>query len=162
MCTNYRGKNIARRKTLEKETRTNTERYQELRRKANRICKKKKKENMKERLEKIEQPSKQNERRKFYKAVDKAKRGFQRRILHCKTKTEKVICEESKVQERREEHFKELLNKEVEDERMERDETDVESVRKGKKRKEEKRRRGSKLRPTYEIASGIPHSENKK
>jgi hypothetical protein len=40
-----------------------------------------------------------------------------------------------------EEHFKELLNKEMEDERMERDETNVESVRggkKGKRRKEEK------------------------
>jgi hypothetical protein len=99
-----------------------------------------KEENMKERLEEIEQLSKQNERRKFYKAVDKAKRGFQPRIFHCKTKTGKVICEELKLLERWEEHFKELLNKEVEDERMERDDTDVESVRgrkKGKRRKEE-------------------------
>jgi hypothetical protein len=36
----------------------------------------KKEENVKERLEEIEQLSEQNERRKFYKAVDKAKRGF--------------------------------------------------------------------------------------
>jgi hypothetical protein len=51
-------KNTARRKMLEKETRANTERYQELRRKANKIRKKKKKEeNMKERLEEIEQLS---------------------------------------------------------------------------------------------------------
>jgi len=84
---------------LEKETRANTEKYQELRRKANKICekkkkkkKKKKKENMKKRLEKIEQLSKQNHRRKFYKAVDKAKRGFQPRIIHYKTKTGKGIC----------------------------------------------------------------------
>ena len=55
---------------------------------------------MKERLEEIEQLSKQNERRKFYEAVDKAKRGFQPRIIHCKTKTGKVICEASKVLER--------------------------------------------------------------
>lgn len=121
-------KNIARQKKLEKETRANTERYQELRRKVNRVCKKKKKEDMKERLEEIEQLSKQNERRKFYEAVDKAKRGFQPRIIHCKTKTGKVICEASKVLERWEEHFKELMNKEVQDERMEWDETDVESV----------------------------------
>ena len=97
--------NIARRKILERETRANTERYQELRRKANRICKKKKKDDMKERLEEIEQLSKQNERRKFYNAVEKAKRGFQPRIIHCKTKTGKVICEGSKVLERWEEHF---------------------------------------------------------
>ena len=159
MCTNYTGKkNIARRKMLEKETRANTERYQELRRKANRVRKKKKKENMKERLEEIKQLSKQNERRKFYKA----KGRFQPRIIHCKTKTGKVICEESKVLDRREEHFKELLNKEVEDERMEWDQTDVESVRGRKKRKEEKRRRESKHRPTYKMGSGIPHPENKK
>ena len=62
---------------LEKETRANMEGYQELRRKVNRICKKKKEENMKGQLEEIEQLSKQNERRKFYKAGDKAKRGFQ-------------------------------------------------------------------------------------
>jgi transketolase len=95
---------------------------------------------MKERLEEIDQLSKQNERRKFYKALDKAKRGFQPSIIRCKTKTGKVICEDRKALERWEEHFKELLNKEVEDERMERDETDVESVRgrkKGKRRKEE-------------------------
>jgi hypothetical protein len=30
------------------------------------------------------------------------------------------------------------------------------------KRKEEKRRRGSKHRPTYKMGSGITHSENKK
>jgi len=90
---------------------------------------------MKERLEEIEHLSKQNERRKFYKAVDKAKSVFQPRIIHCKTKIGKLICKESEVLERWEEHFKELLNKEVEDERMEQDETDVESVQKGKKGK---------------------------
>ena len=72
--------------------------------------------------------------------MDKAKRGFQPRIIHCKTKTRKVIWEESKVLERWEEHFKELLNKEVEGERMEWDETDVELVRKGKKGKKKKRK----------------------
>ena len=95
---------------------------------------------MKERLEESEQLSKQNERRKFYKAVDKAKRGLQPRIMHCKTETGKVICEESEVLERWEQHFKELLNKEVEDERLERDETDVELVRKGKKERREKKK----------------------
>ena len=65
-------KNIARRKMLEKETRTNTRRYQELREEANRICKKKK-EKMTEKLEEIKQLSKQNERRKFYKAVDRVR-----------------------------------------------------------------------------------------
>jgi hypothetical protein len=127
---------------LEKETRANTERYQELRREANRICKKKrKKEKMKEQLEEIEQLSKQNERRKFYKALDKIKKVFQPRVNNCKTKTRKVIGEESKVLERWEEYLKELLNKEVEDERTEEEEADVEIVQKGKHRK--KRRQTS-------------------
>jgi hypothetical protein len=120
-------KNMARQKMLEKETRANTERYQELRREANRICNKKK-EKMKRQLEEIEKLSKQNERRKFYKAVHKAKKGFQPKITNCKTNTGKVLCEESKVSVRPEEHFKELLNKKVVDERMEEQETGVETV----------------------------------
>ena len=100
---------------------------------------------MKKRLEKIEQLSKQNHRRKFYKAVDKAKRGFQPRIIHYKTKTGKGICQEAEELERWEEHFKVLQNKKVEDERMERDETDVESVRKGKKGKTRKKKRKQTL-----------------
>jgi hypothetical protein len=143
-------KNTARRKMLEKETRANTERYQEL----------KKKENMKERLEEIEQLIKKNERRKFYKAFDKANRGLKPRIIHCKTKTGKVICEESKVLERWEEHFKELLNKEVEDERMEWDETDMESVQKGKRRKEEEANIDPSTR--WEVEYHIQKTKNNK
>jgi hypothetical protein len=90
---------------------------------------------MKRQLEEIEELSKQNDRRKFYKAVDKVKKGFQPKITNCKTKTGKVICEESKLLERREEHFKELLNKEVEEERTEEEEMGVEVVQEGQQRK---------------------------
>ena len=48
-------KNIARWKMLEKESRAHRGRYQGLRREANRICKKKKKEKMREQLEETEQ-----------------------------------------------------------------------------------------------------------
>ena len=98
---------------LEKETRENTGRYQELRREANRICKMKK-QKMREQLEETEQSSKQNERRKFYKAVDRVRKGFQPKITNCKTSKRKVICEEHKVLESWEEYFKNILNKEVE------------------------------------------------
>jgi hypothetical protein len=131
---------MARQKMLEKETRANTERDQELRREASRICKKKKKkkEKMKRQLEETEQLSNQNGRRKFYKAVDNVKKGFQLKITNCKTKTGKVLYEESKVLERWEDHFKELLNKEVVDER-----TEEVTGGSGTRRKAEERR-GSK------------------
>ena len=107
---------------------------------------------------------KQNERRKFYKAVDKAKRGFQPRIIHCKTKTGKVICEERNVLERWEEHFKELLNKEVESERMERDETDVESVQKGKKKEKRRKEEEANIDPStrWEVEYHIQKTKNNK
>jgi hypothetical protein len=55
-CATYiREKNKARQKMLQKETRSNYEEYQEWRRKTNRICKRKKRENMKKQLEEINQ-----------------------------------------------------------------------------------------------------------
>jgi hypothetical protein len=62
-CATYiREKNKARQKMLQKETTSNYE-YQEWRRKTNRICKRKKRENMKKQLEEINQLKQQNERR---------------------------------------------------------------------------------------------------
>jgi hypothetical protein len=55
-CAAYiREKNNVRRKMIKKETRTNYEGYQEWRRKTNRICTGKKRENMKKQLEVINQ-----------------------------------------------------------------------------------------------------------
>ena len=51
-CATYvREKNKARQKTLQKQTRSNYEEYQERRREINRICKRKKREKMKKQLE---------------------------------------------------------------------------------------------------------------
>ena len=71
---------------LQKETRSNYEEYQEWRRKTNRICKSKKKENVKKKLEEINQLSQQNERRKFYKSVNNMKRSLQPRMSGCRGK----------------------------------------------------------------------------
>jgi hypothetical protein len=55
---------------IQRETRMNTENYQEKRRQANRICRRRKKEMIQKQLEEIQQFNQQNERRKFDKAVD--------------------------------------------------------------------------------------------
>jgi len=79
-ATFIREKNKARQRMLKKETRSNYEEYQERRRETNRICKRKKGENMKKQLEEINQLNEQNERHKFYKSVNIMKRGFQPRM----------------------------------------------------------------------------------
>jgi DNA repair exonuclease SbcCD ATPase subunit len=66
-------KNNARKRMLQRETRTNCGRYQELRREANRTCMKKKKERMRKQLEEVNKFKDQNERRKFYRAIDNLK-----------------------------------------------------------------------------------------
>jgi len=63
-------KNEARRRMLQKETRGSYEKYKELQKDAKKVCKKKKKEHLQKQLEETEQLNRQNERRKFYKAMD--------------------------------------------------------------------------------------------
>jgi hypothetical protein len=84
------------REMLQRETRANCERYQELRRKANRICKKKK-ERMRKQLAEINKSKGQNERWKFYKAIDNLNKGFQSRSNGCGNKNGEIIREEGKV-----------------------------------------------------------------
>jgi N-acetylneuraminic acid mutarotase len=101
---------------LQRETRTNCERYQELRKKANRICKKKKKERMRKQFEEVNKYEGQNERWKFFKTIDNLKKGLQPRSNGCRNKDGEIIREEGKVLQRWEEYFKELLNIEKEEE----------------------------------------------
>ena len=115
-CATYvREKNKARQKMLQKQTRSNYEEYQERRRETNRICKRKKRENMKKQLVEINQLNQQNEKRTFYKSVDNMKRGFQPGMSGCKGKDERMIGEEGKILERWIEYFTEMLNEEKED-----------------------------------------------
>jgi hypothetical protein len=74
-CANFiEEKNKARKKMIERETRSNCEKYYELRKRAYKICKKKKKESIKKQIDEIDRLNVQNERRKFYRAVDKFKK----------------------------------------------------------------------------------------
>ena len=114
-CAIYIGeKNKARQKMLQNETMSNYEEYQEWRRKTNRICKRKKRESMRKRLEEINQVNQQKERCNFYKSVNNMKTDFQPRMIDCKGKDGRMIGEEGKILERWIEHFTELLNEEDE------------------------------------------------
>jgi hypothetical protein len=86
---------------IQRETRTNCERYQEIRRKANSICTSKKKmERMKKQLEEINKFKDQNERRKLHKAIDNLKKRFQPRSNGCRNKDGEIIREEGKILQR--------------------------------------------------------------
>jgi hypothetical protein len=75
---------------IHRETRINYENYQEKRRQANRTCRRKKKIIQKQ-LEKIKKCNKQNERRKFYKAVDQQNRRFHPRVTGCESKGGRIL-----------------------------------------------------------------------
>jgi hypothetical protein len=59
----------------------------------------------------MEQLNRQNERRKFYKATDNIRKGYQPRQEACRDKDGKV-CDKEEIMNRRAEHFKDALNKE--------------------------------------------------
>jgi len=96
-------KNETRQKMLQKETRKNRESYHELRKAAKKICAKKK-EWMKSQIEEIEQLDTQNERRNFYKEIDKLKKGYQPRVEGCRNRDGKMYNEEE-INNRWVEHF---------------------------------------------------------
>lgn len=104
------GKNEARAKMLQRITRSSVDRYEQLRREATKLLKRKKRESMKAQIEEIEHLSRQSESRKFYAAVNRMRRGFQPRMSGCKNKDGQVLGEEDKIMKRWAEHFEELLN----------------------------------------------------
>jgi hypothetical protein len=96
---------------LQHETRSNCEIYNDYRRTANKICRKKKREMMKKQLETIEELNSTNENRMLYRSVLQKKRGYQPKLKACKDKQDKITEDETEVIIRWAEHFEELLNK---------------------------------------------------
>ena len=86
-------KNEARRRMLQKETRSSYEKYKELQKDVKKVCKKKKKEHLQKQLEEIEQLNRQNERRKFYKAMENFRKGYLPRQEAFRSKDGNVLCD---------------------------------------------------------------------
>jgi len=104
-------KNKVRRRMLQKETRGSYEKYKELQIEVKKVCKKKKKEHLQKQLEEIEQLNRQDERRKFYKAMDNIRKGYHPRQEACRDKDGKVLFDKEEIMNRWAEHFREVLNK---------------------------------------------------
>ncbi|XP_039298026.1 uncharacterized protein LOC120354685 [Nilaparvata lugens] len=104
-----REKNEARSRMIQRETRRNYEDYKEKRRIANRTCRTKKREALNKQLEEIESLYKQNETKKFYRAMERINKEYRPRIISCKDKRGRVLNGEDNIMERWAEHFRELL-----------------------------------------------------
>jgi len=83
-------KNETRRRMLQKERWGSYEKYKELQKDVKKVCKKKKKEHIQKQFGEREQLNRQNERRKFYKAMDNIRKGYHpRQKKHVEIKMER-------------------------------------------------------------------------
>ena len=104
-------KNVVRQKLLQRRTRISFENYCELRREAKRVCRKKKKEMMLNKIEGIDKFSLEKSNRKLYKELNWFRKGFQPRLNLCKDKEGELLIEEKDMLQRWTDYFKEILNR---------------------------------------------------
>lgn len=105
-------KNEARDKKLQRNTRQTQEEYESRRREANRVCRRKKRGMLNEKLKEIEEKRLQKQTRNFYKGTDWFRKEFKPRLTGCKDKQGKLLGEENDIMKRWTEYFNELLNRE--------------------------------------------------
>lgn len=104
-------RNVAREKTLQRRaTRANTENFQQTRKDAKKVLRKKKRQWAKEKLEQIEEMQNKKEVRAMFQGTREIKKGFQPRSSFCKDKAGCMIGDEKGIMERWVEYFEDLLN----------------------------------------------------
>jgi len=84
-------KNNMRKIMLQRMTRSSKETYREHRRRANKICREKKREMLKRQIESIEVDRERADTRKYYQTVNRFRKGFQPRLNACKDNSGKLI-----------------------------------------------------------------------
>ncbi len=93
-------------------TRERESNIRKLQREKKKVLRKKKREFESQQISEIENLHDQNETRKFYRAINFAKKGFQPRTKMCRKKDGDLVCDMNGVLERWREHFDDLLNAE--------------------------------------------------
>ena len=101
-------KNEIRKKMLQRETRATVDGYKSARKEATKLCRKKKKQWMEERVKKIEEYQAEGNIRQMYKSVRNLSTGYLPRLQVCKDKDGKLLSDQNECLERWAEHFQEL------------------------------------------------------
>ena len=91
-------------------TRTKTEEIRRLQKEKKRVLQKKKRDHDLKLISDVQDAHSMNETRKFYKAIENARKSFHARVSVCKRKDGSLVCDKDGVLERWKEHFCELLN----------------------------------------------------
>ena len=93
-------KNEARGKCLIRKTRTNLESYHQKRAQANRICRRKKKEWIEEKIKQLSETNRKRDTRKFYKDVRNLSNLPTEATLICNDKDGNILSERKQILER--------------------------------------------------------------
>jgi endonuclease/exonuclease/phosphatase family metal-dependent hydrolase len=91
-------------------TRSQEERIRVLQRSKKKLFRKKKRQFDQQKLSELEHLHSRNETRKFYQAINVARRGFQPRTSMCRKKNGELTCDTNGILACWKEHFEELLN----------------------------------------------------
>uniref|UniRef100_W5NKK8 Reverse transcriptase domain-containing protein n=1 Tax=Lepisosteus oculatus TaxID=7918 RepID=W5NKK8_LEPOC len=105
-----RERNEARKKMLQRPTRTSTAEFSRKRTLAKRLCRYRKREWQNRMLQETEELYRNKETRKVYQKITENKNGFQPRLAMCVDKEGNLIGDGRKILERWAEYFEELLN----------------------------------------------------
>ena len=91
---------------LQRMTRSSKGTYREHRRRANKICRERKREMLKRQIESIEVDRERADTRKYYQTVKRFRKGFQPRLNACKDSSGKLIGGDDKILEHWARYFK--------------------------------------------------------
>jgi hypothetical protein len=98
---------------LIRKTRSNLDIYRQKRIKANRTCRRKKKEWLERKIKEINETNRKKDTRKFYKDIRYLSNPLTIMTLVCKDKDGKIFSDKRQIMERWQKYFKELLNSET-------------------------------------------------